>query len=169
MRPHKGTYPAYYDNYIPLVKQEEIVLALTQNWKELKEFISTIPEEKENFAYAEGKWTIKQVLVHLIDTERIFSYRALRFARKDEQQPLPFEENDYAANAEVSNRTLEDILEEFENVRKASISLFKSFSQATLLLSGRTAMGPATVVSIGFTICGHATHHANVIKERYLN
>ncbi len=168
MRPLKGTYPTYYENYIPLVKQEDVVVAFTQNWQELKDFISAIPKEKENFAYAEGKWTIKQVIIHLVDTERIFTYRALRFARKDPQQPLPYEENHYAETAEVANRTLADIMEEFENVRKASISLFKSFSETTLLNSGTTSVGPATALAIGFATVGHAIHHTNVIKDRYL-
>jgi len=167
MRPEKGTYPVYYENYIPLVMQENITVALHQNWDELKKVFSFVSKNKEDYAYADGKWTVKQMLLHLVDTERIFAYRALRFARKDPEQPLSFEENDYAAAADVSNRTLADIMEEMETVRMASISLFKSFSNDTLLLSGDTAAGSATVVSIGFTICGHALHHINVLKERY--
>ena len=167
MRPKKGTYPVYYENYIPLVHQEDIVVALTQNWTELKDTFSAIPKEKEDYAYADGKWTVKQMLLHLADTERIFAYRALRFARKDPQQPLPFEENDYATAGDVSQRSLANILEELESIRNASLTLFKSFSQDTLLLSGNTAAGPATVLSIGFTICGHAIHHMNVLRERY--
>ena len=127
-----------------------------------------IPAAKADYAYAPGKWTIKQVFQHISDTERIFAYRALRFARRDPQQPLPFEENDYADNADVSNRSLEDILQELETVRKSSVSLFKSFSQETLLLNGTTSLGNATVLSLGFFVCGHATHHMNVVKDRYL-
>jgi len=168
MRPKKGTYPTYYDNYIPLVNQEDLVVAFTQNWNELKDLIFSVPKDKENYAYTEGKWTIKQVVIHLIDTERIFSYRALRFARKDAQQPLPYEENLYADTAELSNRTLTDLVEEFDAVRKSSLALYKSFSESTLLNSGNTAMGEATVLSIGFATCGHAIHHMNVLKERYL-
>lgn len=168
MSPVKGTYPDYYDNYIPLVNQEAVTLALTHNWEELTNLASSIPENMEDSAYAPGKWTIKQVFMHLVDTERIFAYRALRFARKDPQQPLPFEENDYADNADVSNRTLKDIMQEFEAVRKATSLLFKSFSQSTLLTLGNTALGNTTVLAIGFLTCGHAIHHMNVIKDRYL-
>ncbi|PBQ33252.1 damage-inducible protein DinB [Sphingobacteriaceae bacterium] len=168
MRPEKGTYPEYYGQYIPLVNQEDVNLALTRNWEDLQNFISSIPKEMEDYAYAPGKWTIKQVIMHLVDTERIFAYRALRFARRDAQQPLSFEENDYAANAELSERTLEDILQEFETVRKATLSLFKGFSPGTLLNAGNTAIGKTTVLAIGFLTCGHAIHHMNVIKDRYL-
>jgi hypothetical protein len=168
MRPQKSTYPVYYENYIPLVKEDDLITALNQNWKEIKEFISQIPKQKENFSYAPGKWTIKQVVNHLIDTERVFTYRALRFARKDPQQPLPFEEDNYAAAAEVQERTLADIMDEFEAVRKSTLLLYKSFSNTTLLLSGKTAGGETTVLAIGYTTCGHATHHLRVISERYL-
>lgn len=168
MRPEKGSYPEYYENYIPLVKQENIITALTQNLSEVKALISSVPASKEDYAYAGGKWTVKQLLLHVSDTERIFSYRALRFARKDPQQPLPFEENDYAAAADVSGRSLADIMQELETVRVATLSLFKSFSQDELLRSGNTAAGRSTVLAIGFTTCGHATHHMNILRERYL-
>lgn len=167
MRPEKGTYPVFYENYIPYVKQEDIMLALSQGWTELNNAFSSIPKDKEEYAYAPGKWNPKQILLHLSDTERIFAYRALRFARKDPQQVLPFEENDYAAAADVSKRTLADILKEAESVREATITLFGSFSKDILLLSGKTASGPATVLSIGFAICGHGAHHINILKERY--
>jgi predicted glycosyl hydrolase (DUF1957 family) len=167
MRPQKGTYPAFYNNYISLVKEENVSEALNRNWKHVQDSISSVPATKENFAYADGKWTVKQVLNHMSDTERIFAYRALRFARKDPQQPLPFEENDYAQAADVSKRSLADLLNEFNDVRAASISLFKSFSGNTFLNSGHTSMGDATVLSIGFAISGHAAHHLNVLKERY--
>lgn len=168
MRPQKGTYPEYFENYIPLVNQENVNIALEQNRQELREFVSRIPQQKEDFAYAPGKWTIKQVVNHLIDTERIFTYRALRFARKDPQLLPSFDENSYAENAAVSERTLNDLMEEFDAVRRASILLFKSFSDDTLLNSGKMASGDCTVLALGFTTCGHVTHHMNVMRERYL-
>jgi hypothetical protein len=168
MRPSPGTYPAYFENYIPLVKQNSVMEAFDQNWKELNEFVSKIPIQKENYAYGPGKWTIKQVIHHLADTERIMTYRALRFARKDPQQPLPFEEDLYAANSELQNRDLKDIMAEFETIRKASVSLFRTFSGETLQRSGTTGGGNCTVLALGFMVCGHAVHHMNVIRERYL-
>lgn len=168
MRPQKGTYPDYYGNYIPLVKQNSITDALIENEKEVISFFSSIKPSMENNAYELGKWTIKQVLNHIIDTERIFAYRALRFARKDEKQPLSFEQDDYVNNTDLSKRTLADLVNEFETVRKSTRSLYNSFSDEVMLRSGLTAAGKATVLAIGFTLCGHATHHANVISERYL-
>jgi hypothetical protein len=168
MKPEPGSYPKYFENYIPYVKEENVMDALKNNWKECQTFLSGIPYAKENFAYSPGKWSIKQLVIHMIDTERIFAYRALRFARKDPQQPLPFEEDDYAANAHVEHRTLAELLDEFDTVRKASISLFASFPEEVLLYSGVTASGNCTVLALGFTICGHAAHHLKVLKSRYL-
>ncbi|WP_317896631.1 DinB family protein [Aurantibacillus circumpalustris] len=168
MRPVKGTCPSYYDYYNELVKENDLLAAFDSGWLEVQKVVSTISKEKESLAYAEGKWTIKQVIIHLIDTERIFTYRALRFARKDPQQVLSYDEDDYAAAAELDNRTLSDLIQEFETVRKASISLYKTFSEETMLRSGLTAIGSASVISLGYMTCGHALHHLNVIKERYL-
>jgi uncharacterized damage-inducible protein DinB len=168
MRPEKGTYPVYYENYIPLVREDSILEALNVNEKEIISFFNSISANKENYAYENGKWTIKEVLNHIIDTERIFSYRALRFARKDSQLLHSFDQDPYVANAELTNRSLKDLIEEFETVRKATFSLYKSFSNEALLRIGNTAEGKASVNAIGFTICGHAIHHINVISERYL-
>jgi hypothetical protein len=168
MRPEKGSYPGYYENYIPLVQEGDLLSALTHNLTLLQTRLRAVPAEKENYAYAEGKWTVKQLVMHLIDTERVFAYRALRFARKDPQQPLPFNENDYAAAADVSDRDLASLLEELESVRQSSIFLFRHLSPDVLLRSGQTAAGATTVLAIGFTICGHAIHHLNVLSERYL-
>lgn len=168
MRPQAGTYPDYYNNYIPLVKDLTLREALYTNHNETIFFFKNITADLEDFRYAEGKWTIKEVLNHCIDTERIFAYRALRFARKDAQQPLSFDQDLYVAGSEVSGRSLEDLIREFETVRAASVSLFNSFSDDVLLRTGKTAAGETTVLALGFTICGHNTHHINVIRERYL-
>ncbi|MBA3663745.1 MAG: DinB family protein [Bacteroidetes bacterium] len=168
MLPPKGTYPEYYENYIPLVKQSTVMEALHENKDETLSFFEAIPENMANHAYAEGKWTIKGVLSHIIDTERIFSYLALRFARKDYTQPLPYEQDDYVANAELEKRSLANMVAEFKTVRQASISLFASFSKEALERIGQTAAGKASVNAIGFTICGHSIHHINIVRERYL-
>lgn len=168
MRPKPGSYPHYYENYIPLVKQDTILQAFKENEKEVINFFNSIPAAKENHAYADGKWTIKQLLCHLNDTERIFAYRCLRFARRDPQQLASYEEDHYAANCGVESRTLKDLVEEFESVRKSSIHLFKHFNEEDLLQTGLTPSGSSTVLAIGYTICGHTLHHINVVKERYL-
>jgi hypothetical protein len=168
MKPEKGTYPPYFENYIPNVQEDNLILAFQNNWKEISKTLGAIPYARENYAYAPGKWTIKQMVNHLIDTERIFAYRALRFARKDPQQPLTFEEDHYAANADVSRRSLAELLEEFDTVRKATLSLYTSLPPEALHLSGNTAAGPCTVLAMGYAICGHAAHHLKVLKSRYL-
>jgi len=168
MRPQPGSYPSYFDNYIPLIKEGNVLDALKENSLIIRKAIRGISGEKENYRYAERKWTSKQLVSHIIDTERILAYRALRFARKDPQQPLPFSEDDYAANAELSHRTIADMLEEFDSVRTASQTLFKSFTPQSLLFKGNTAIGETTPLAIGFMICGHGLHHINVLQERYL-
>jgi hypothetical protein len=168
MRPEPGTYPAYFENYIPLIKGNNVISALERTREELVTVLYNIPPAKETYAYAPGKWTVKQVIQHVTDAERVFAYRALRFARGDEQQPLPFEENDYAKAAELDGRTVKDQLAEFETVRQATLSLFRSFSQNTLLLTGKTTFGRSTVLAVGYLIAGHGLHHLNVLKQRYL-
>lgn len=168
MRPIEGTYPKFLETYISKVKEDNAHEALRNNTKALFEFLDSIPENKADFAYAEGKWTIKQLLIHISDAERIFAYRALRFARGDEQQPLPFEEDDYAANCHAERRTLKSVTDELKAVRQATIHLVDSFGETELSKSGNTASGRTNVNAIIYSICGHAAHHVNVAKERYL-
>lgn len=170
MRPQPGSYPAFFDNYISKVSEHDVIEALEKNHILFKQILEAIPEEKGAYAYAAGKWTVKQVINHLSDAERVFSYRALRFARRDPLQVLPFEEDDYAAASagEVANRSLKDTVQEFDYVRLATRSLFKGLSAESLNSSGQTAGGKATVLSLGFIICGHANHHLQVLNEKYL-
>lgn len=168
MRPLNEDCPEYYNYYIGLIKESTVVDALKTTQESTIALIKSINEDLANFVYAEGKWTIKQLLVHCIDTERIFSTRALCFARGETQKAISFDENSYAENSDTFNRSMDDILKEFEAVRISSICLFKSFSQTTLNLKGFTPIGPATVNAIGFAICGHTEHHLNILRERYL-
>ncbi len=168
MRPQPNTYPPYFEKYIALINEETVIDALQNNLQYLKIFAAFIPKEKENYAYADGKWTIKQVIHHTIDTERILSYRALRFARKDPQALLSFDENLYVANTDLSNYSINDVVTEFETVRAATIALYKTFNSQTLLNMGNMAIGQVSVLAIGFFMCGHNLHHLNVVKERYL-
>jgi hypothetical protein len=168
MRPIEGTYPRFLETYISKVKENNTHEALRNNSKVLFEFLDSIPENKADFAYADGKWTLKQLLIHISDAERIFAYRALRFARGDEQQPLPFEEDDYAANCNAGKRTLKSVVEELKSVRQATITLIDSFGETELSKPGNTASGRTTVNAVIYAICGHAAHHVAVAKERYL-
>jgi len=142
--------------------------ALQNQLPEIKEFLSGITEQQSVYAYAEGKWTIKEVLQHMIDTERIFAYRALCFARKEAASLPGFEENDYAANSGAKVRSWKSLAEEMVLLRDTTIRLFESFPAGAFEQSGIANQKPITVLAIGFIIPGHFTHHRNVIKERYL-
>lgn len=161
-------YPDYFQRYIGKAENEALIPALESSLSELKLLIKKFPREKENYAYAPGKWTIKKILVHLSDTDRIFAYRALRFARKDPQLLLSYEEDDYAAAADVSNRSIDDLLNEFELVRLSNIALFKSFDEEALKRIGKVPLGDVSVGALGYVLAGHVRHHIQVINVKYL-
>lgn len=133
-------------------------------------FLKSIPIEKLEYRYEANKWTIKEVVSHLIDSERIFAYRALRFARKDKTPVAGFDENDYALESVANNRTIEDLLEEYTLVRQASIALYKTFGSDSEILkrTGIAGGGEVSVRALGFLIAGHEKHHCDIIRERYL-
>ena len=131
-------------------------------------FVQNIPLDKFDYRYAEGKWTIKDIIQHLIDAERIFAYRALRFARNDKNKLPGFEENDYVDEANATKRSIQDLLTELAVVRQATLSLFKSFSNEELLRIGIASNNQMSVRALGFTIIGHQNHHQRVFEERYL-
>ncbi len=161
------TLPAIYNTYVNKVEDIELINALEKYGKAL-----FFPERDKLISlgdkvYAPGKWTVKDMIQHIIDAERIFSYRALRFARHD-KTPLPsFEENEYAVTAQASDRELNDLLDEFYVVRDSTILLFKSFTDEMLMREGTMASGNISVLGLGFVIAGHAIHHAGILKERY--
>ena len=158
----------YFKGYIDRAKGVELLPGLRSEFKKAYDFYLTVSEDKLVYRYAEGKWTIKEIISHLIDTERIFCYRALRFARQDKTPVAGFDENNYVEASNANNRAIEELLEEYASVRAASISLFKSFSDADLLRKGMAGSGEVSVRALGFLIIGHEKHHINVIKERYL-
>ena len=167
MRPDLSRIPVFYHNYISQVEEDNLGEAFKAQHK-IFEFLNSIPAEKHDYKYAEGKWTVKQLLQHMIDAERIFGYRALRFARKD-TTPLPgFDEVLYAENATVENRKLSDMVEEFRALRLSNEYMFRSFNSDQLEQSGTANGNPVYVFGIGFIIVGHAQHHVNILRERYL-
>lgn len=168
MKPLVGQYPEYYGRYIGLVAQTDVLSALEENKRTFLGFIHGIDPALENYAYAEGKWTVKQVILHCADTERIFSTRALSYARGDGQKSLAFDEDSYAATSRTEHRGLKDIAWEYEAVANSTIALFRSFGPETLQVIGQTPSGPATVNAVGFCICGHILHHMAVLQARYL-
>lgn len=161
-------YANFYKPYIEALGEVVLMNELEQSLSFFIDFLKTIPYEKHEFRYAEGKWTIKDIVQHLIDAERIFAYRALRIARKD-KTPLPgFEENEYVETAFANKRVMNDLIEEFITVREATISLFKTFTEEQLLQMGTASEKPVSVRAIGFITLGHQKHHEKIIKERYL-
>lgn len=161
--------PAYYHNYISQVGANELPDAFKSHTTELVDFLNNIPDDKWNYRYAEGKWSIKEVVQHIIDAERIFCYRALRFARKDET-PLPgFDENVYAENSNAGRRSKSELINEMQNVQRSSADLFNSFTNEQLECSGTANNKSIYVKGIGFIIVGHGLHHRNILEERYLS
>ena len=132
------------------------------------EFLAGIPEEKAGYAYAPGKWTIRQVLQHLLDAERIFAYRALRFARQDKTALPGFDENAYAQIAHAEHRSLASLADEFRSVRQSTVQLFQTFGETELEQSGVASGEEIYVGGIGFIIYGHVAHHEEIMRERYL-
>lgn len=168
-KPAPGEYPHYAAMYIDLLPDDGLLLQhLEENLQAAKYLVSPLPAEKLLYRYAEDKWTIKEVLVHIIDDERIYAYRAMCFAR-GEKTPLPgFEQNDYAANSGANNRDIGNIMEEYEAVRRSTIALFNGFTDADFIKTGIANNYSASVRALGYHLAGHELHHLNLIRERYL-
>jgi uncharacterized damage-inducible protein DinB len=162
-------FPAYFANYLNQVSDEyTLVEELEISVHRLIKFVQNIPLDKFDYRYAEGKWTIKDILQHLIDAERIFAYRALRFARNDKTELKGFEENDYVDEANANKRSIQELLTELAVVRQASLSLFKTFSEEEFLRKGIASNNQISVRALGFAIIGHQNHHQKIFEERYL-
>ncbi|MEO5893233.1 MAG: DinB family protein [Ferruginibacter sp.] len=160
--------PGFFRVYLEQVAETDLTAAFTNQSKKIKELFSSISEEQSTFAYAAGKWTLKEVLQHLVDAERIFTYRALCFARQETAVLPSFEENDYAAASNANGRTWEDLTTEFLTVRQSTLFLYKSFTPGMLASIGKASNNALSVNEIGFLIVGHFNHHLRIIKERYL-
>ncbi len=163
-------YAPYYASFFEQVTDaftlvEELEISLHRFIK----FVQNIPLDKFDYRYADGKWTIKDIIQHLIDAERIFAYRALCFARMD-TTPLPgFEEDDYVKEAHANQRSIMELLTELSAVRHSTLLLFKSFNEGELMRKGSASNQPMSVRALGFAIIGHQNHHQRVFEERYLN
>lgn len=167
-RPESNEYPNFYKGYVDAVAGSDLLSILPQINQNTVKLLADLPEEKWDYRYAEDKWSIKEVISHLSDSERIFANRALRFARND-ATPLPgFKQNDYVPQSNASSRSLTDIVEEFAAIRNATIPLFQSFTEEMWGRSGTASGGGITVRAIGFVIAGHEQHHQNILRERYL-
>jgi len=161
-------YAGHFSTYIQAAANVELIEELEICLHDFIKFVQNIPMDKFDFRYAEGKWTIKDIIQHLIDAERIFTYRALRISRND-KTPLPgFEENDYVENTNANGRSIQDLLTEFSAVRQSTLLLYKSFSDEQLKRMGIAANNEISVRALGFVTIGHQKHHQKVFQERYL-
>lgn len=169
MRALPTTYPAYFNTYIKLVEENEIMYAFKNQQDFAINFFNLISEEESTYKYADNKWTIKEILQHVSDAERIFAYRALAIARMDKNVLPKFDENSYAANSNANAKKWQDLVEEFIVVRKSSEILYKFFTEEQLKRSGNVSDYAITVLALGYTIIGHTAHHINIIRERYMD
>lgn len=168
-KPAAGEFAPETIMYIGLLPDDGLVLKhLADSLKATTEFVLAIPEEKLSYRYAEGKWTIKEILVHVVDDERIYAYRALRFARNDKTELPGFEQDDYAFYSGANRRDIKDILAEFATVRHATISMFEGFDEQALMRAGIANGNIMSVRAAAYHIAGHEMRHINIIKERYL-
>jgi len=164
-------YPAYAEIYMNLLPDDGMILEhLLVNYENHKAFIYSLPEDKLYHRYQKDKWSIKEILVHIVDDERIFSYRALRFARNEKENLIGFDQDAYTRFAEADKRSVDSIFEEYEAVRKSTIALFNNLPENSLdrMGHGTGSFNDATVRALVYHIGGHELHHMNIIKERYL-
>lgn len=167
-RPLSGEYHPYFDRYIDLAEGDDIAAALEHSKHQVLKALEGVNEDKGNYKYGEGKWTLKEVLQHIIDTDVVFLYRALTFSREDEANLPGFEQNDWAANSSTEGQTLSALFQQFTILKDLLITYFKSFDDATLLKTGLASGNRTSVRAIGFISAGHSLHHLNIIKQRYL-
>jgi len=166
-RPAPGDYAPYAEQYVLQVKGDDILDSLRAQLKQTTMLFSGRSERDGNFRYAPGKWTVKEVLGHVADTERVFAYRALRFARGDQTPLAGFEQEDYVRGAQFGARKLADVVEEYADVRQASLTLFRSLDEEAWLRRGVASDHPVTVLALAYLIAGHELHHRKILEERY--
>ncbi len=167
--PAQNDYPQFYHTYVSKVNTTDLIPALSDEMQTLKGLLTDLSDEKSNYRYQPDKWNIKELLIHMCDTERIFSYRALRFARHDKTALPGFEQDDYGQLIWGTNRSVDHILAEFQAVRESSIKLYESFGEEELNCVGVASGADFTVRAQGYITLGHALHHRLIIEERYLN
>jgi len=167
-RPQPSDYAGYFEKYVSIVPDGEVVGVLEQGLTDFANLLRPLNEAQGDFRYAEGKWTIKEVVGHINDAERIFSYRLLRIARGD-KTPLPgFEQDDYIVSANSKSRKLTDLLDEFSTIRRASISLIRSLDEVALACRGTSSQKEISALAILFVLIGHELHHRTILQRLYL-
>jgi len=168
-RPQTGEFLAYYGRYVDLVPDGDLLEILAEQNRRTLDLVRSLGEAKGAFRYAPGKWSVKELIGHLTDAERIFSDRALRFARNDPNDQPGFEENDYVKSAGFDRASLADLASGFETVRQSTLALLKSLDGPSAKRRGKANGAEISVRALGYVIAGHELHHMNVLKERYLS
>jgi DinB family protein len=166
-RPKPGEYNPYYDKYISLIPGNDVVATLSSQLPKTVALLSSLSEQDGELRYAPGKWSVKEALGHLIDTERIMAYRALRIARNDSTPLAGFEQDDYVRDGPYSELRLADLIEEFKAVRGATLALFRNLRAGDWTRQGVANKNDITVRALAYIIAGHELHHRNIIEERY--
>jgi len=167
-RPETDEFDPYYDKYISLVDGNDTLPVLDDQIAEMRQMFADVPEEKGAFAYADGKWTTKEVLSHLIDGERIFAYRILRISRGDETPIEGFEQDGYIENSNANNRCFADLLDEFDLQRRSNLHLLKNISDKGSRRMGTASEKRISVRALAYIMAGHIIHHMVILRERYL-
>ncbi|NKI32217.1 DinB family protein [Croceivirga thetidis] len=164
----EGEYNPYYKGYIAAAGDGNLLDLLKEGVASFIDFIESIPEDRLNYRYQDSKWTVAEVLVHLFDAERVFQYRALRFARNDNTPLTGFEQDDYVPASEASKRSKASLISEYQSIRESTLTLFETFDSEKLKRSGQASGSNMSVRALGFVIVGHQNHHQQILKERYL-
>jgi uncharacterized damage-inducible protein DinB len=167
-RPQKGDYADYFERYISLVPSGDFMEFLQTQREDLLRLLSPLSDQQAEFRYAAGKWSIKEVLGHVNDTERIFAYRLLRISRGDQTPLASFEQDNYVQTGNFTARTMKDLLDEFSAIRESTISLVQSLDAAAWQRRGVASQKEITTTALAFVIAGHVRYHHNLIEDRYL-
>ncbi len=168
-RPQAGEYAPYYDRYISLIPGNDVLSALDEQRRHTLLLLSGRTDADGNLRYAPEKWSVKEVLGHINDTERVFAYRALRIARNDQTPIEGFEQDDYVKFGPFANRSLEDLVEDYIGVRRATMSLFRNLDDSAWTRRGTANKNEVTVRALAYIIAGHELHHRRILEEKYLN
>jgi uncharacterized damage-inducible protein DinB len=166
-RPQAGEYAPYYERYISLIEDDDILATLDRQRREMVLLLSGLSEEQGDFRYAPEKWSAKQVLGHVCDTERVFAYRALRISRGDATPMEGFEQDDYVKNGPFARHAIAEVIEDYIAVRRATISLLRSLEDAAWSRRGVANKNEVTVRALAYTIAGHEVHHRRILEEKY--
>ncbi len=168
-KPETNEYAPYYGNYISQVGEDDVVSILAGQASELRAALSGLTDDRGSYAYAEGKWTIKEVLSHIIDGERIFAYRILRISRGDATPVEGFEQDDYIATSNANHRSFADLLDEFDLQRRSNLLMLKNINDEASQLMGTASGNPVSARAVIYIMAGHVIHHLRILNERYLS